>query len=182
MSLDEHSQSPQVQPTYQTPPPAPQQKTSGLAIAGLILAFLVAPVGFIISLIAVFKTGAGRAKGRGLAIAGVIVSLLIIGGAITAGVLVANSTVLDPGCVDGKAAVLDSANSADPSSLQTTVDKLNAAAAKAKNDDVRAATKALADDYTQLLSATKTGNVPPGIEAKIEADATKFDSLCSVGS
>jgi hypothetical protein len=182
VSLDEHSPSPQGQQTVQAPPPQQQQGTSGLAIAGIILAFLAPPVGFILSLIAVFKTGAARRKGRGLAIAGLIVSVLIIGGAVTAGVLIANSTVADPGCTAGKAAILNSANSADPTSLQTTVDSLNAAAAKAEHDDVRAATKALADDYAQLLNATKTGEVPAGIQEKVAADATTFDSLCSIGS
>jgi hypothetical protein len=180
MSLDEQSPSPQDQQTYPAPPP--QQGTSGLAIAGLILAFFVAPVGFILSLIAVFRTGAGRRKGRGLAIAGLIVSVLIIGGAVTAGVLIANSTVADPGCVAGKAAILDTANSADPKSFPTTIAGLNAAAAKAKHDDVRTATKALADDYAELLKATQTGKMPAGIEDKLNADATKFDSLCSIGA
>jgi len=181
VSLDEHSPSPQGQQTYQAAP-APQQGTSGLAIAGLILAFLLAPVGFILSLIAVFKTGAGRAKGRGLAIAGIIVSVLLMAVAVTAGILIANSTLADPGCVDGKAAILAGANTADPTSLQATIDGLTAAAAKAKDDDVRAATQALADDYTQLLNATQTGKVPAGIEEKVAADAATFDSLCSIGA
>jgi hypothetical protein len=181
VSLDEHSPTSPDQQIHPAPP-APQRGTSGLAIAGLILAFLLAPIGFILSLIAVFKTGAGRGKGRGLAIAGLIVSVLIMAGGITAGFLVANSTVVDPGCTAGKTAILETGNAADPKTFQATIDGLNAAAAKAKNDDVRAATKALADDYTQMLTATQTGNMPEGITQKIEADAAKFDSLCSIGN
>lgn len=180
VSLDEHPPSPQDQQTYPAPPP--QQGTSGLAIAGLILAFLAAPIGFILSLIAVFKTGAGRSKGRGLAIAGIIVSVLIMAGAATAGYLLANSTVADPGCVSGKAAVIDNANKPGAKSLQATIDGLNAAAAKAKHDNVRAATTALAEDYSQLLKATQTGKMPAGIKDKIAADGATFDSLCSIGS
>lgn len=180
MSLDELPPPPQDQQAYPAPP-APQQGTSGLAIAGLILAFLAAPIGFILSLIAVFKTGAGRRKGRGLAIAGIIVSVLIMAGAVTAGFLFANSTVADPGCVTGKAAVIDNAKTPGPKSLQATIDGLNAATAKAKHDDVRAATKALAEDYTQMLKATQTGKVPPGIQDKVAADGATFDSLCSIG-
>jgi hypothetical protein len=177
MSLDQHP----PQQTHEAPP-QPQQGTSGLAVAGLILAFLLAPIGFILSLIAIFKTGPGRSKGRGLAIAGLIVSLLAIGGAVTAGLVIANSTVADPGCTDGKSAIFDSAGSSDPASLQPMIDKLNAAAGKAKHDDVKAATKALADDYTALLKGAKAGKEPAGIQQKIEADAAKFDSLCTVGS
>jgi len=182
VSLDEQLPPPPGQPGYQVPPPAPQQGTSGLAIAGLILAFVVAPIGFILSLIAVFKTGKGRSKGRGLAIAGLIVSVLIIAGVSSLVAVIANSTVADPGCVAGKTAILDGAKSVDATSLQTTIDGLNAAAAKAKHDNVRTAMKTLADDYSQLLGAMKTGNMPAGIQDKLTADGNTIDSLCSIGS
>lgn len=178
MSLDEQLPSYQGQPT----PPEQQQGTSGLAVAGFILAIFVAPLGFILSLIAIFKTGPGRRKGRGLAIAGLIISVLLIATGVTVGILASTSTVADPGCVAGKSAILDNAKTVNAQSLQTTVDGLNAAAAKAKHDNVRTATKALADDYSQLLSATKTGKLPTGLEDKIATDGKTFDSLCSIGS
>lgn len=181
MSLDEQLPPP---PGHQgfPPPQPPQQGTSGLAIAGLILAFLVAPIGFILSLIAIFKTGAGKAKGRGLAIAGLIVSVLVIGGFTAIVVAAANSTVADPGCTSGKQAILDNASNTDPTNLQPVIDQLNAAAAKAKHADVRNAMKAIADDYTQVQNGTKTGQMPPGILDKIKTDAQKVDDLCTVGS
>jgi len=181
MSLDEQLPHHSGQQGYPTPAP-PRRGTSGLAIAGLILAFLLAPIGFILSLIAVFKTGKGRSGGRGLAVAGVIVSALIIAGVTTAVVLAANSTVADPGCVAGKAAILDGANNIDANSLKTTADDLNAAAAKAKHDNVRAALTALADDYTQLRDAITTGDIPAGLQDKITADAATIDSLCTIGA
>jgi hypothetical protein len=174
---------PPGQPQYQTPPPPPQpQGTSGLAIAGLILAFVVAPVGFILSLIAVFKTGAGKAKGRGLAIAGLIVSVLVMGAGIALIVVAANSTVADPGCVKGKSAILAGANDINPTTLQKTADDLKAAAAEAKHDDVRAALTALADDYSQLVNAMKTGNMPDGLEDKVNKDGEAIDSLCTISA
>ena len=179
MSLDEQLPPSSDQQGYQAAPP--RQGTSGLAIAGLILAVLMPPLGFILSLIAVFKTGKGRSKGRGLAVVGIIISTLIIAGVATLVVVALNSTVADPGCVAGKAAILDGANRDDANSLKTTVDGLNAAAAKAKHDNVRSAMKALADDYTQLLNATKTGDLPAGLQDKVTADATTIDSLCSIG-
>jgi hypothetical protein len=169
-------------PGYPAAPPPPQQGTSGLAIAGFILAFVFSPLGFILSLIAVFKTGAGKAKGRGLAIAGVIISVIAMGVAITVIALAANSTVADPGCVSGKAAILDNSTNVDAASLQKTSDQLKSAAAKAKHDDVKAAMTALASDYDQLIAAMKSGNIPDGLEAKLTADGQKIDSLCTVGS
>jgi len=177
MSLDQQTGA----PGYYGAPTPPKQGTSGLAIAGLILAFVAAPIGFILSLVAVFKTGAGRAGGRGLAIAGLVVSLLIMAGATTAIVLAANSTLADPGCTTGKQAILDNAGSMDQASLQKTIDGLNDAAAKAKHDNVRDAMKALSDDYTKVQQALKGGELPEGITAKITTDAQKIDELCSVG-
>lgn len=78
-------------PETQTPTPPPYQPTpnqpaatsssaekpsNGLAIAALILAFLAAPVGLILSIIALAKHRPGTSKG--LAIAALIVSILTI--------------------------------------------------------------------------------------------------------
>src|SRR5690348_14271082 len=106
MSLDQHSTPPAGPQNYYGTPQRPQG-TSGLAVTGLILAFLAAPLGFLLSLIAVFTTGQPpKKKGRGLAIAGLIVSVLIIGGTTTAIVALSKSTLADPGCSAGKDAVI----------------------------------------------------------------------------
>lgn len=173
--------------------PAPEQGTSGLAIAGLILAFLAAPIGFILSLVALFQTGKGRKKGRGLAVAGLIVSVLeivvtvivVVAAVATVGKNVA--TVVDPGCTSGKDVIMSTASmSSDPdqvkSQLQKTIDGLHAASAKAKHNDVRDAMNALADDYSQLLQSVDTGTQPAaGLDAKLTADANKIDELCTIG-
>jgi len=173
---------------YGAPPPpmAPQpQPRSGLALAGFILAFFISPLGFVLSLIAIFKTGAGKAAGRGLAIAGTIIGLLgTIGWVVTIAAVffVANSTVADPGCTEGKAAIINNASNIDAASLQKTINELNAAAAKAKHDDVKAAVQAMSKDYSQMLTAIKTGNVPPGLLDQVTKDGEKLDSLCTLGS
>jgi hypothetical protein len=175
--------------------PAPQQGTNGLAIAGLILAFLIAPVGFILSIIALIQTRKRQQKGRGLAIAGVIVSVLSMLASIaivvaifaTVGKNVA--TVADPGCVAGKEAITKAASaptSTDPEAtkaqLQTAIDELNAAATKAEHDNVRQAMKALADDYSAIVRAINTGTVPPSdLMDKVQTDANKIDELCTIG-
>ncbi len=63
------------QPYYGQPVPPAQPGTSTLAIVGLVLAFIVPPVGLVLSIVALVRVQRGRvpAKGRGLAIAGTIV-------------------------------------------------------------------------------------------------------------
>jgi hypothetical protein len=181
VSLDEQLPPPPGQPAYPVAPPQPQ-RMSGLAITGFILAFVLPLIGFILSLIAIFQTGAGRARGRGLAIAGVIISVIIMAVAIVAIIAVSKSTVADPGCTAGKQAIIEGSKSVTPTTLRATIDGLNAAAAKANHDDVRNAMKALAGDYSQLLTAMTTGTIPPGIEDKANTDVAKIDSLCTIGS
>lgn len=180
MSLDEQLPQFPGQPGYPAAPPQPQ-RTGGLAITGFVLSFLLPLIGLILSLIAIGKTGAGKAKGRGLAIAGIIISLIIMGGGIALGVALSKSTVADPACAPAKTAVLDGSKNVTAATVKTTVDGLNAAAAKAKNADVRNATKALAEDYTQLETGLTTGNMPAGLQDKLTADANTFDSLCTIG-
>jgi phosphotransferase system glucose/maltose/N-acetylglucosamine-specific IIC component len=182
MSVDQQFPPPPGQPGYPPAPPQQQRGTSGLAITGFILAFLIAPVGFILSLIAIFQTGAAKAKGRGLAIAGVIISLVIMVGIGSIIYAISRSTVADPGCVAGKEAILSAPKEPDQKALQGMVDDLNAAAAKAKHDDVRNAMKALADDYTSLLNGIKSGKVPPGIIDKVGTDGQKIDDLCTIST
>ncbi|MFI5908472.1 DUF4190 domain-containing protein [Dactylosporangium sp. NPDC051541] len=177
MSLDQQTGAPGY---YGAPAPG-KRRTSGLAVAGLVFAFVGPPVGFILSLIAVFKTGAGKAAGRGLAIAGLVISLLIMGGAIAAVVTLSNSTLADPGCTTGKDVILTNAAGVnDPQALQSMIDGLNKAAAEAKHDNVRDAMKALADDYTALQQGVSSGQLPPDIMTRVTTDAQKIDELCSV--
>jgi hypothetical protein len=182
----QYGQQPQY-PDSQTPPPPPQQQsTSVLAIVGFILAFIAPLIGFILSFIAIFKTGPGKAKGRGLAVAGTILgglfTVIIVVIIVAAGVFVSNSTIADPGCVAGKAAIINNGSNVDAASIQKTADELNAAAAKAKHDEVRDAMKTMADDYKQLLTAMKTGNMPAGLQDKLTTDGNKIDQLCTIGS
>lgn len=169
--------------------PGAGTKTNGMAIAGLILAFLVAPIGLILSLVGLIQAGRQGQKGKGLAVIGIVVSLVLMIGAGTAMYLVAGkvSTLADPGCTTGKAAVLDNADKVSNQStakeaLQATVDGLASAQARAKHSNVREAMKALADDYRQLVTALDTGTAPPpGLQDKIDADAAVVDKLCSIG-
>lgn len=175
-------------PPYGSQPPP--QGTNGLSIAGLVLAFLFAPIGFILSIIGLIQAGKRGQKGKGLAVAGIIVSLLVM---IGSGVLIAAtaSTVTklaDPGCTVGKSAVLDNTDKiSNPDTLkqglQATITGLDSAVAKAKHSDVRDAMKALRDDYNQMLQAVNTGTAPDSnLTNKITSDGNRVDSLCSIGT
>lgn len=75
-----------VQP--QTGPP-----TDVVSIVGLVMAFLLAPVGLVLSIVGLSRTSGGKRKGRGLAIAGIIVSVvmsLVIAAAVVALVALGN--------------------------------------------------------------------------------------------
>ncbi len=174
------------------PPAPPNPTTNGLAIAGFILAFLLAPVGLILSVVGLTQAGKRQQKGKVLAVFGIIISLLIMAGVTVAVVAAGNkvATLADPGCTNGKKAILDNAASAadgaNPATmkagLQATIDGLNSAAAKANHDNVRDAMKVLAGDYNQLLQAVNSGVAPDaGLSEKLTADANKIDSLCSIG-
>lgn len=87
------------QPMYMqpTPPAGTGQKTSGLAIGALISAIFLPPIGLVLSLLAMGKTGAGKDAGRGLAVAGLIISIILtLGGvAVTVGVIMAARAATD---------------------------------------------------------------------------------------
>jgi hypothetical protein len=171
--------------------PAQPQSTNGLSIAGFILAFLIAPIGFILSIIGLVTAGRRGQKGKGLAIAGIIISLLamVAGVVLTVTVFKNAATILDPGCTEGKAVILsDQASnlSSDPETLKkqlgSTVDKLNAAAAKANSDDVRKSLTALASDYDQLVKAIENKEAPPAdLQDRVTQHGNALDALCTIG-
>jgi hypothetical protein len=174
---------PQGQPAYPPPAPAPQQKFSGLAIAGFILSFFGGALGLILSVVAIFKTGAGKKRGRGLAVAGVVISVIVTGLSIA---LLANhnsSMALDPGCTSGKDAIFKIAANPTPDQLPTVIAELNTAAGQAKSDEVRAAMQTLADDATKVLNGAKAGKAPDAAQLqKLTVDGVEIDSLCTVAS
>lgn len=66
-------------------------KTSGLAIAAIILAFLFPLIGLILGIVALSSIKKSGEKGRGLAIASIVVSLLIMLSGIAIGYMLYNS-------------------------------------------------------------------------------------------
>ncbi len=189
MSIDQQGPPP-VAPFPPVAPPPAAQGTNGLSIAGFILAFIAAPIGFILSIIGVAVAGRRGQKGKGLAIAGIVISVLIMGAGIAGVVALGDKveTLTDPGCLAGKSAMLDNAskvNSPDTTKqgLQATIDGLNSAAGKAKHDNVRSAVQAVSADYSELLKDVNSGTAPSQqLSDRLDADASKLDSLCTVST
>lgn len=66
---------PHQPPHFVQPPPAPLG-TDPVSVLGLVFAFLFWPLGLVLSLVGLSRTGRGKRPGRGLAVAGTIVSAL----------------------------------------------------------------------------------------------------------
>lgn len=61
---------------YGYPQPSQQDRWNGLCIAGFILAFIIPPVGLVLSIIALVQINRTREKSKGLTIAGIVISAL----------------------------------------------------------------------------------------------------------
>jgi hypothetical protein len=48
-----------------------------VSVLGLVMAFLLAPVGLVLSIVGLTRTAGGKRKGRGLAVAGIVVSVVM---------------------------------------------------------------------------------------------------------
>jgi hypothetical protein len=174
------------------PGPAPDQGTNGLSIAGLVLAFFLAPIGLILSIIGLIQARRRKQRGTILAVLGIVVSLAEIAvGVVVAVVLVNNvSTVIDPGCVKAKEVLLANGDlggeSADLNAVKakiaTVTTGLDAAITTAKHDNVRTTVKALRADYGQLQAAVTQQKEPAaGFQEKLTADANALDAICTIG-
>ncbi|GAA1960712.1 DUF4190 domain-containing protein [Catenulispora subtropica] len=167
-------------------PPSEPAGTSSVAIVAVCL-FWVPLVGLVLSIIGMVKTARGKARGRGIAITALVLSILVTAGAVLVGVAIGSKpSALDPGCTNGKRAIVDQSkkietdhgkgdDSAVQADVQRMLDELKKAVADSKRDDVRSAMQAVLDDYT----AIEGGKFD---EPKLEADLNQVDHLCTIGS
>jgi len=65
------------EPRQPGPPSGGEPPTSTLAVVGLVLAFLAAPVGVVLSVLGLRETRGGARGGRGLAVAGIVIGSVI---------------------------------------------------------------------------------------------------------
>jgi hypothetical protein len=174
------------------PPPQPEKGVSGLAIAALCTCWIPV-VGLVFSIIGLLQTGAGKLKGRGLAITALVLSVLFTAGGVWAGVLIGSKTsALDPGCTQGKPAIIDGSKkvttdaaagnaTAVQADVQSIVTQLNAAVASSKRADVKTAMQAVSDDYNALLQGMTSGNLDAtSLQTKLETDLQQVDNLCTI--
>lgn len=166
--------------------PAPQGR-SGLATAALCTFFLPL-VGLVLSIVAMLKTGPGKLSGRGVAVTALVLSILATGFWGFVGYKVGSKTsALDPGCTNGKTAILDGMSKFDKDAaasdqtamtadIQTIVNQLNDAIAKAHRADVKTAMQNVRDDFNSILS----GNASDDLQTKLNTDAQQIDNLCTI--
>ena len=166
---------------------------SGLAISA-ICTFWLPLVGLVLSIVAVVKTGADKKRGRALAIVALVLSVLVsIGYGLVGAAIASKTSAIDPGCVNGKTAIIDGSKKLDgdqgsgspevvKTDLQSIIDKLDKAVADSHRSDVKSAMQAMSGDYTALLQGINDGNLDPNLQNKISADAGQVDHLCTIGS
>jgi hypothetical protein len=181
----------------QYPPNGSKKRGNGFAVAGIILAVLLAPLGLILAIVGLVKSGARDGAGKVLSIVAIVVSL-IVGGAITAGIVaIRNSTVVDPGCIaaESSARGMDSTMNADNNAiskdennpaaektdlkkfgdhLQTFIAQLNAAEAEAEHQSVKDKIGQLSGDLSGMLTALQA------IEKGDTSQVSKVDSYANL--
>jgi hypothetical protein len=164
-------------PGGQYPPPyGPERRGNGFAIAGIILAILLWPLGLVFAIIGLVKSRARAGAGKVLSIVAIVVAAVVGAATISFVAIVGNSTAADPGCISAENAFQsmtnkissdDSAMSADANNrakekadikgfitdVQTLVTKLNAAEAEATHQSVRSTVGKASSDMSTMLSA-----------------------------
>jgi len=167
----------------------PPRRRHPLAVVGLILAILLPPFGFMVSVVAYFMAKADGRTGKGLALGGVVVSILIsvawTGAIIFAINRITTNAKADTGCDTARTALLNNAGKVydpehGPDAIRATIAGLDTAAGEASDGAVHDAIRALSDDYNTLLSATQSGASPDAsLRSKINVDAFKIATVCS---
>jgi hypothetical protein len=180
-------------PAYGAPPAPPAAQTpqsNGFAVASLIFGIIGGSLlGLIFGFLGLSKAKKIGGKGRGMSVTGIILSVVWLVASIGVGVYVFTQLKerTDPGCAAAREFILDDSNlqfnstseAALKADLQRVVDELNADADMARSAEAKAAIKAMADDFKQLMDAIDSGNVPgPEFDAKITRDGQAIDAAC----
>ncbi len=148
---------------YGAPAHAPQG-TDTVSVLGLVFAFLFWPVGLILSIVGITRTGKGKRNGRGLAIAGLVVSLL-------AGVVAIAVIATIASAADNAATELDAAGDQfqeDMAELEASADALapSAPADAAATEEVAVSVgqPATVGDVTFTVNSEECGATSVGDE------------------
>jgi len=151
------------------------KRRNGFAVAGIVLAILIWPLGLVFSIIGLAKSKARAGVGRALSIVGIVISLIIGAASIGLVVVAARSPAADPGCLaaendaralTGKITADDNAISRDQGNasaekadinrfitdMQTLQSELNAAKAEAHHQSVQAKIGAMSTDLGIVVS------------------------------
>lgn len=183
------------------------KRFNAFAVAGLLLAFAIWPLGLLFSIIGLVKSKARAGSGQGLSIAGIVVSLVEAGIVIWFLVALFNTGSL-PGCsaendfsamlnkfnADGNALMQDQGDSSAERAAaqhfigdaQTLRSELTAAAAQAQDQSIRAKIGVMTSDLdamTSSLHAVSHGDANQinqvfTTQTALTNEATSLISLC----
>jgi hypothetical protein len=186
-------------PGGQYPPPyGPEKRGNGFAIAGIILAVLLWPLGLVFAIIGLVKSRARAGAGKALSIVAIVVAVVVGAASISIVVILRNSTLADPGCRSAESsfrgflptvAADDSAISKDvhnptaekadirkfSADIQTIVTELNAASAMSTHQSVKDKINKMSSDMSGMVTAIKAvenGNASQA--SAIESYASKL--------
>jgi hypothetical protein len=189
---------PGFDPAYAYPAYGPTGGSNGVAIAGFVLAIVFWPLGLILSIVGVVKSGNLGGKGRGLAIAGIAISVVF---AILTAVLIfvgSSAPAADPGCTSAESqlSALDSqitADENDPTSLiadlNTAKTDLDSSLTQARHQDVHNQIQLVDSDLGTFLADYNSLSSDPDSSvsqdqlqddvSKLQTDGDDLDTLCS---
>lgn len=201
----EFSQYPYAQPGYGYPMPPVQKQSNGLAIAGFVLAFLFSPLGLILSIIGLVRSGKLGGAGKKFALSGVILSIVFCALSIFLIAKVSGSTAEDPGCTTAESSLtalepqmtsVETQLSADESSsdvaavktdlnsmvtyLQTAQGDLSHSGTVAVHPQVKTEITAVSNDLTTLVSAFHA--ISAGDDSQLSAMTTAATQLQTDGT
>jgi hypothetical protein len=176
-----------VEQTQAATDKGPAKRTMNVfAVFAIILSVLVAPLGFVFSIIGLVRSGRLRV-GRTLSIVALVISLLVTGAGGYAAYRVAN---VDPAC---KAADQAYAKYSPQIKRGPTGDKVDvpwsqavvglanalyAAIDKAKNPALKEALQNATNDQYELVVTPVTGGDMQAASAKASADRNRISDLC----
>lgn len=190
-------------PYGQYPPSGPQQRSNGFAVAGIVLAILLWPLGLVFAIIGLVKSRSRAGAGKVLSIVSIVVAVVVGAASTSLIAVVGNSPAADPGCISAENAFQSILNklSSDESAMsagtnnpalekaaigkftadaQTLVTKLNAAEAEATHQSVRNAIGKASGDLSTMLTALRA--VENGNVSQLGTLETKANAMAGDGT
>ena len=162
-------------PGWQYPGGVPVKQGNGFAVAAIILAILLWPLGLIFSIIGLVKSRSRAGAGKVLSIVALVVSIIVGALSITGAVLISKSTAADPGCISAELEAHQVVSKMQSDTQAMTRDKNNSTAEKA---DLAKFTGDLQSFVTQL-NAAKAEAVHQSVKDRIGKMSSDLNGMAT---